>query len=72
MKEESWKEPVVYPFISADINTRAIRGGLYPLTRELYLMTAGEPSGLVKDFVGVALSAQGQQVVRNEGYVPVS
>lgn len=65
-------EPAVYPFFDSDINIRAIRQSTYPLTRDMYLMTNGEPTGLVKDFVDLALSPSGQQVVRDEGYVPVT
>lgn len=68
----SGNEPVIYPFITNDINSRAIQKGLYPLTRQMYLMTNGEPTGLVKDLIDIALSERGQQVVREEGYVPVS
>jgi phosphate transport system substrate-binding protein len=37
--------------------------GSYPLTRELWLITANPPSRAVEDFVRFALSAAGQQIV---------
>lgn len=40
-----------------------VQSGAYPLTRPLYLLTDGEPSGEVKAFIEFALSPAGQAVV---------
>lgn len=41
----------------------------YPVSRELYVITNGEPSGLTGDFIHYILSADGQKIVSDEGYV---
>jgi len=44
----------------------------YPLSRDLYIITNGQPSGLTKDFIDYILSADGQKIVADEGYVPIT
>lgn len=41
----------------------------YPLSRPLFLLTDGEPSGDVKTFVDFMLSERGQALVRQHGYL---
>jgi len=41
----------------------------YPVSRELYVITNGQPSGLTGDFINYILSADGQKIVSDEGYV---
>lgn len=41
----------------------------FPITRDLYLITDGQPRGLVKKFIDFILSPQGQKIVRESGYV---
>ena len=48
-----------------------VRSGLYPIARPLYLYTKGSPSGLVKEFIDFSLSSKGQQIVKENGYVPL-
>jgi phosphate transport system substrate-binding protein len=43
----------------------------YPVSRELYVITNGQPSGLAGDFIQYILSADGQKIVADEGYVTV-
>jgi len=43
----------------------------YSIARPLYLYTAGQPQGAVKDFVDFCLGTQGQKIVRETGYVAV-
>jgi len=45
------------------------KNGSYPITRPLLIYTAGEPSGPMKDYLEWILSAEGQNVVRDLGYV---
>jgi phosphate transport system substrate-binding protein len=45
------------------------RSGKYPLARKLYLYTAGQPEGATKAFIDFALSAQGQKLLADTGYV---
>ncbi len=49
-----------------------VRSGAYPLTRPLYQYTNGRPKGLVRDFILFELSPQGQKIVEEEGFVPVT
>lgn len=46
--------------------------GVYPLARPLYLYTREAPTGAVKEFVDWVLSAEGQKIVRDIGYVPIT
>ena len=48
-----------------------VASGAYPISRELYFYTNGEPSEAAKTFVDFCLSAAGQQIVRETGYVAV-
>jgi phosphate transport system substrate-binding protein len=48
-----------------------IRSGKYPLSRELFFYVRGEPEGAVKQFIGFALSPEGQQIITRVGYFPV-
>jgi phosphate transport system substrate-binding protein len=43
--------------------------GEYPIVRPLNMMTKGEPSGVVKEWLDFILSAEGQQIVVEEGYL---
>lgn len=45
------------------------RSGKYPLARKLFLYTVGEPTGAAKQFVDFALSAEGQKLLAETGYV---
>jgi len=49
-----------------------IKSGLYPIARPLYQYTNGKPTGAVKDFLTFVLSAEGQKVVAEMGFYPVS
>jgi len=44
----------------------------YPISRDLYVITNGEPSGLAGDFIKYILSADGQKIVSDEGYISLS
>jgi phosphate transport system substrate-binding protein len=44
----------------------------YPMSRPLFLLTAGEPTGNVKTFVDFMLSERGQQLVRKHGYLALA
>ncbi len=44
----------------------------YPLARELYMYTNGEPNSEVAKFISFVKSAQGQKIVEKVGFVPVA
>lgn len=46
------------------------QNGTYPISRALYIYTAGEPEGAVKDFIDFAHSPEGQQIVAMMDFVP--
>jgi phosphate transport system substrate-binding protein len=58
-------EPGVEPGIEA------ARSGKYPISRKLYLYTAGEPAKEVKEFIDWILGPDGQKIVGKEGFVPL-
>jgi len=45
--------------------------GSYPISRPLFLYTAGEAEGAVKEFLDWVLTAEGQAIVKEAGYVPL-
>jgi phosphate transport system substrate-binding protein len=45
--------------------------GEYPITRPLNVVTLGDPTGKGKVFVGFLLSARGQEIVNEVGYLPL-
>lgn len=49
-----------------------VLSGTYPIARNLNMFTQGEASGLAADYLAFILSADGQKIVSDEGYVPVA
>jgi len=45
--------------------------GKYPLSRFLNIYSAGEPSGIAKEYLDFVLSPEGQEVVEGVGYYPL-
>jgi len=43
----------------------------YPIARDLYMYTNGEPAGVVKDYLDWILSPEAQEIVAELGFVPV-
>lgn len=65
--------------VKADANSPAVEPSLenvlaakYPISRHLYWYFAGPPSGQVRTFTEWILSDDGQKVVTNVGYYPLS
>lgn len=44
----------------------------YPIARDLYVYTAGEPTGAVRAYIDWILSAEAQTIVTELGFVPVA
>lgn len=44
----------------------------YPLSRNLFMYTAGEPTGPVADYLSWILGQEGQQIVADLGFVPLA
>jgi phosphate transport system substrate-binding protein len=49
-----------------------VKSKTYPVSRDLYVITNGKPSGLAGDFIKYVLSADGQKIVADEGYVTIN
>jgi phosphate transport system substrate-binding protein len=58
--------PFVYP------SPETVNSNLYPIARDLYMYTAGEPSGEIKAYLDWILSPQAQVIVNKLGFVPVT
>jgi phosphate transport system substrate-binding protein len=43
----------------------------YPISRQLFVVTNGAPSGLAKDFINFLMSSKGQQIISEEGLFPI-
>jgi phosphate transport system substrate-binding protein len=56
----------VYPSIDTVLD------GTYSIARPLHLYTNGEATGNIKKFIDFCLSMQGQEIVKETGYVPIS
>ncbi|MDR2957399.1 MAG: substrate-binding domain-containing protein [Coriobacteriales bacterium] len=52
-------------------NVTNVKNGSYPIQRPFFIATKGNPSGLTKDFIDFILSAEGQAVVVDRGYVAI-
>jgi phosphate transport system substrate-binding protein len=48
-----------------------VQSGRYPLSRQLFFYTVGEPAGEVKVFIDWVLSQEGQKVCQEVGYYPL-
>jgi phosphate transport system substrate-binding protein len=57
------------PYVSPSI--ASVNAGEYPIARDLYMYTAGEPEGLIADYLAWILSAEAQAIVRDLGFVPL-
>lgn len=50
----------------------SVKDKTYPVSRDLYVITNGQPSGLAGDFIQYILSPEGQKIVADEGYVTLN
>lgn len=56
----------------AEATAEAIKAGEYTLSRPFNIATLGEPTDeVVKDFLAYVLSTEGQEIVSEEGYIPM-
>jgi hypothetical protein len=46
--------------------------GSYPITRPLFMYTNGKPAGIVRDYMEFVMSPEGQKIVDEMGFVPLS
>jgi len=57
------------PFIYPSANT--VNTDTYPIARDLYMYTAGQPAGLVKIYLDWIFSPEAQVIVNELGFVPI-
>lgn len=57
------------PFVIPDEITAA--NGTYPISRPLYFYTNGKPQGVIKEFVKYVATKEGQEIVKDMGFVPL-
>ena len=55
-----------------DATVSNVIDGSYPVSRSLYMYTQGQPTGLAKEYLDFVKSADGQQIVEDEGFVPLA
>ena len=58
------------PDVGSSIAT--VNDKTYPIARDLYMYTDGEPTGIVKDYLDWILAAEAQEIVAELGFVPAS
>jgi phosphate transport system substrate-binding protein len=58
-------QPYILPSI-ATVNDKS-----YPIARDLYMYTNGQPTGKLKEYLDWILSPEAQQIVADQGFVPV-
>lgn len=58
------------PYVMPTVATAA--SGDYPLSRNLFMYTAGEPQGIIADYLAWILGPTGQAIVAQLGFVPLS
>ena len=49
-----------------------VKNKTYPIHRDLYMITNGQPTGLAQDYITYLLSADGQKIVVAQGYVALN
>jgi phosphate transport system substrate-binding protein len=58
------------PFVLPSVET--VNDNSYPVARDLYMYTAGQPSAPVADYLAWILSPEAQSIVADLGFVPVA
>ena len=48
-----------------------LKNGIYPIIRPLYILTLQNANQDVKDFMNFVLSEEGQNVIKEAGYLPI-
>ena len=52
-------------------NVQNVISGTYPISRDLYMFTHGNATGMEKEFILYIQSTEGQAIVTEEGFVPL-
>ena len=49
----------------------SVKAGAYPVSRPLFMLTKGTPTGLAAQYIDFILSPEGQKIVEEEGFIPL-
>lgn len=71
VKVLSVKKTASKPAISP-LKSENITNGNYPIVRPLYQYIDGKPAGKLKEFIQYELSAEGQKIISENGYFPIT
>ncbi|MEJ2709360.1 MAG: phosphate ABC transporter substrate-binding protein [Anaerolineales bacterium] len=52
-------------------SAQSVNNGTYPIARDLYMYTDGEPTGAVKEYLEWIYSSEAQEIVTELGFVPI-
>jgi phosphate transport system substrate-binding protein len=58
------------PYWKPSVETAS--SGDYPIARDLYMYTAGEPEGAIREYLDWIMSPAGQEIVARLGFVPIT
>jgi phosphate transport system substrate-binding protein len=58
------------PYVLPSVDT--VNNSSYPIARDLYMYTAGQPDGAVKTYLDWIFSPEAQQIVQKLGFVPIT
>ena len=61
----------VVPIDGATPSKESVLGKSYPYARPTFYYTNGDPTGLAKQFLDFTISAAGQKIVAQVGFVPI-
>ena len=53
-------------------SVETVNAGSYPIARDLYMYTNGEPTGAVATYLEWIMSAEAQEIVKELGFVPIN
>ncbi len=59
-------EPYIYPSIDS------VTEGTYPIARDLYIYSPGEPDAEIQTYLDWIMSQEGQLIVKDSGFVPIT
>lgn len=52
-------------------SAETVNNGKYPVARDLYMYTDGEPTGIIQDYMNWIVTPEAQQIVTRLGFVPI-
>ena len=53
-------------------SVETVNAGTYPIARDLYMYTNGEPIGAVKEYLDWIMLDDAQEIVKELGFVPIN